>query len=198
MGLHPFRLTNPGLGGERLEFDSKDLALSGVFTALYVVINVVQMVSVGNPTIYGPIQLRVADCLIAIAALLGYPVIIGVTVGCFLTNAYYFIGPQDVVLGPIANLAAASVVFALRKHRLAACVAGAFPVGIIVGGYLWLFFPPPEVLNVLPVWAGMIVSITVSSLVSVGVIGYLLLSLLSKPGVIEPLRSRGLKIADNN
>jgi len=198
VGLHPFRLTNPGLGGERLEFDSKDLALSGVFTALYVVINVVQMVSVGNPTIYGPIQLRVADCLIAIAALLGYPVIIGVTVGCFLTNAYYFIGPQDVVLGPIANLVAASVVFALRKHRLAACVAGAFPVGIIVGGYLWLFFPPPEVLNVLPVWAGMIVSITISSLVSVGVIGYLLLSLLSKPGVIEPLRSRGLKIADNN
>jgi len=44
----------------------------------------------------------------------------------------------------------------------------------------------------------MIVSITISSLVSVGVIGYLLLSLLSKPGVIEPLRSRGLKIADNN
>lgn len=162
------------------------------------VINIVQMVSVGNPTIYGPIQLRVADCLIALAALLGYSVIIGVTVGCFLTNTYYFIGPQDVLFGPVANLIAASVVFALRRHRLAACVAGAFPVGIIVGGYLWIFFPPPEVLNVLPVWAGMMVSITISSLVSVGVIGYLLISVLSRPGVIEPLRSRGLKTAEEN
>jgi len=196
--LHPFRLINPGLGGEKLKLESKDLALTGVFTALYVVINIVQMVSVGNPTVYGPIQLRVADCLIALAALLGYPVIFGVTVGCFLTNAYYFIGPQDVLFGPIANLVAASVVFALRRHRLVACVAGAFPVGIIVGGYLWIFFPPPEILKVLPVWAGMIVSITISSLIAVGGIGYLLLSVLSRPGIIGPLRSRGLKTTEEN
>jgi len=110
-----------------LKLDSKDLALTGVFTALYVVINVLQMISIGNPTIYGPIQLRVADCLIALAALLGYPVIIGVTAGCFLTNAYYFIGVQDVIFGSAANLVAASVVFTLRKHRFIACVAGALP-----------------------------------------------------------------------
>jgi len=177
-----------------LKLDSRDLALTGVFTALYVVINVLQMISIGNPTIYGPIQLRVADCLIALAALLGYPVILGVTAGCFLTNAYYFIGVQDVIFGSAANLVAASVVFTLRKHRFIACVAGALPVGFIVGGYLWLFFPPPEVLNFLPFWAGMVVSITVSSLIAVGMIGYLLLSALSQPAIVKPLRSRGLKV----
>ena len=56
-----------------MKFDTRDLALTAVFAALYVVINVLQMVSVGNPTVYGPIQLRVADCLIALAALLGWP-----------------------------------------------------------------------------------------------------------------------------
>jgi len=177
-----------------LKLDSKDIALTALFAALYVIINVLQMVSVGNPTIYGPVQLRVADCLIALAALLGLPVVAGVTVGCFLTNAYYFIGVQDVVFGPVANLIAASIIFLLRKHRLMACVFGALPIGFIVGSYLWLFFPPPDVLNILPAWAAMIASITVSSLIAITVIGYLLLSILSKPSVIEPLKSRGLKV----
>jgi len=193
--LHPFRHTNPGVGGEKLKFDSRDLALTAVFAALYVIINVLQMVSIGNPTVYGPVQLRVSDCLIALAALLGWPVVAGVTIGCFLTNAYYFVGVQDVVFGSIANLIAASVIFLLRRHGFVACVVGALPVGFIVGGYLWLFFPPPEVLNTLPAWAAMIISITVSSLITIAAIGYVLLSMLSKPSIIEPLKSRGLKVS---
>lgn len=177
-----------------MKFDSRDVAVTAVIAALYVIINVLQMVSVGNPTIYGPIQLRIADCIIALAALLGWPVVAGVTVGCFLTNAYYFVGVQDVVLGPLANLIAASIIFLLRKHRLIACIIGALPVGFIVGGYLWLFFPPPEVLNTLPAWAAMITSITISSLIAITAVGYLLVSIISKPSIIEPLKSRGLKV----
>jgi uncharacterized membrane protein len=82
-----------------VKFDSKDLALTSVFAALYVVVNVVQMVSFGNSTVYGPVQLRVADCLIALSALMGWPVVAGVTAGCFLTNAYYFIGYKTWFLG---------------------------------------------------------------------------------------------------
>ena len=194
MDLHPFRQTNPGVGGGEVKFDSRDLTSTAVFAALYVVINIVQTVSVGNPTIYGPVQLRVADFMIALAALFGWPIIGGVTLGCFLTNAYYFIGAPDVILGPIANLIAACLVLFLRKRRLLACVVGALPIGFIVGGYLWLFFPPPEVLGTLPAWAAMIASITISSLIAVAVIGYALLSILSRPSIIEPLKSRGLKV----
>jgi uncharacterized membrane protein len=177
-----------------VKIDSRDVTGTAVFAALYVVINVVQTVSVGNPTIYGPIQLRVADFMIALAALFGWPIIGGVTIGCFLTNAYYFIGAPDVILGPIANLIAACFILFLRKRRLLACVIGALPIGFIVGGYLWLFFPPPEVLGTLPAWAAMIASITISSLIAVAVIGYLVLSILSRPNIIEPLKSRGLKV----
>lgn len=177
-----------------MKFDSRDVTSTAVFAALYVVINIVQTVTVGNPTIYGPIQLRVADFMIALAALLGWPLVGGVTVGCFLTNAYYFIGAPDVVFGPIANLVAASLVMFLRKRRLLACIVGALPIGLIVGGYLWLFFPPPEILSTLPAWVAMILSITVSSLIAVAVIGYLVLSTLSRPNIIEPLKSRGLKV----
>jgi hypothetical protein len=172
--------------------------LTAVFAALYVVINVLQTSSIGSPTIYGPIQLRIADCLIALAALFGWPVVGGVTFGCLLTNAYYFLGAQDVIFGPVANLIAASVIFLLRKHRFFACVAGALPIGLVVGAYLSIFFPfltPPEVLNALPPIAAMVVSITISSLIAVAGIGYVLLSIIGRSSIIGSLESRGLKVA---
>lgn len=198
MGLHPFRHKNPGVGGERTRIDSRNVTLTAVFAALYVVINVLQTSSIGSPTIYGPIQLRIADCLIALAALFGWPVVGGVTFGCLLTNAYYFLGAQDVIFGPVANLIAASVVFLLRKHKFFACVAGALPIGLVVGAYLSIFFPfltPPEVLSALPPIAAMVVSITISSLIAVAGIGYVLLSIIGRSSIIGSLESRGLKVA---
>jgi uncharacterized membrane protein len=180
-----------------VKLDSKDLALMAVLAALYVIINVLQMSSIGNPTIYGPIQLRIADCLIALAALFGWPVVGGVTFGCFLANAYYFLGAQDVILGPVANLIAATLIFLLRKHKFFACIAGALPIGLMVGTYLSIFFPflmPPAVLSALPAIVAMIISITISSLIAVAGIGYALLSILNRPRVIEPLKSYGLKV----
>jgi len=177
------------------KFDARDLALSGVFAGLYTILNVVQMTATGGYTIYGPIQFRVADSLIALSALLGWPVVAGVTVGCFLTNSYYFLGPADVIFGTLANFIAASLILLLRRRQLLACIAGALPIGFIVGGgYLWWFFPPPAILNLnLPAWLAMMISITVSSLIAIAGIGYVLLRIIHRPGIIESLKSRGLK-----
>jgi hypothetical protein len=94
-------------------------------------------------------------------------------------------------------LIAASLILLLRKRRLLACIVGALPIGVIVGGYLWTFpfISAPAVLGFLPVWAAMITSITISSLIAIAVIGYSLLTILSRPNIIEPLKSRGLKVA---
>jgi uncharacterized membrane protein len=189
-------IRNPGVGGETVKTDSRSITLTAVFAALYVVINVLQMTSIGNPTVYGPVQLRIADCLIALAALFGWPVVGGVTVGCLLTNAYYFLGAQDVVFGPIANLIAATIILLLHRHRFLACVAGALPIGLVVGAYLSIFFPfltPPQILSALPATAAMILSITISSLIAIAGIGYLLLVVLSRPAIIGALKARGLK-----
>jgi hypothetical protein len=175
--------------------DVKEASLTAVFASLYVVINILQSLLVGNPSIYGPIQLRVADCLIALSALFGWPVVIGVSLGGLITNAYYFLAPVDVVLGPIANLVAAIIIMTFRKRRLLACIIGALPIGIIVGGYLWLFFPPPDIFGLaLPIWAAMIVSITLSSWIAIAVLGYSLLTIFSRTNIIGPLKSRGLKV----
>jgi len=187
---HPFRHTNPGSREvKKLKLDTRDLSFTVFFASLYAVL-VVGLA----PISFGPVQLRVADVLIPLAALFGWPVIGGITVGCLIGNAYFWLGPIDVFVGPIANFIAATVILLLRKNRLLACIAGALPIGGIVGGYLWLFFPPPEVLSFLPVWVAMIVSITISSLIAIGGIGYLLLTALSRPSVLKPLKSRGLKV----
>ncbi len=175
------------------------MSLTAVFAALYVVINVVQMFSIGNPFVSGPVQLRVADCLIALAALLGWPVVFGVTLGCavtnFLSNMMFFLGPVDIIMGPFANFIAAGLVLLLWRRRFLACLIGALPIGLIVGGgYLWWFFDVPEALGFMPAWLGMTVSITLSSIIAVAVIGYTLLVILSRPSVIEPLKSSGLKV----
>jgi hypothetical protein len=169
---------------------TSELSLAIIFSSLYAVLLVTLA-----PISYGPIQLRVADCLIPLAALFGWPVISGVTIGCFLGNAYYWLGPQDVVFGTIANLVAATIIFVLRNRQFLACVLGSLPIGIIVGGYLWIFFPPPEIFGLqLPMWGAMIVSITLSTLIAVAGIGYALLKALSSSSVTDALKSRGLKI----
>jgi len=166
----------------------REISLTAVVAALYAA-----LVIVLAPVSFGPIQLRVADCLIPLAALLGWPAVFGVGLGALVGNAYYFLGPLDVVLGPLANLLAAALIFKLRTRLLPACFAGSLVIGFVVGGYLWVFFPPPELGFSLPVWAAMMVSITLSSLVAVAVIGYMLVTTIRSSGFSRLLESRGVR-----
>ncbi len=171
--------------------ESREITLASVIAALYAA-----LVIVLAPISFGPLQLRVADCLLPLAAPFGWPAVVGVSLGAFIGNAYFmqFTGPIDVVFGAIANLVAGYLIFRLRRAILRACLAGSLAVGVIVGGYLWIYFPPPDILGLsLPVWAGMITSITISSVVAVAVIGYTLVQALRASGFLEMLESRGLR-----
>ncbi|MFB0558802.1 MAG: QueT transporter family protein [Candidatus Bathyarchaeia archaeon] len=171
--------------------NTREISLASVVAALYAA-----LVIFLAPISFGPVQLRVADCLIPLAALVGWPAVAGVSLGAFLGNAYFvsFTGPIDVVFGAVANLIAATLIFRLRHRLLPACVAGSVAVGVIVGGYLWIYFPPPPIMGLnMPVWLAMIASITLSSVVAVSGIGYLLVKALSASGLREILESRGLK-----
>lgn len=176
---------------KKRRMDTRDVSLTVLFAGLYTV-----LVIALAPISFGPIQLRIADVLIPLAALFGWPVVAGVTIGCFVGNGYFWLGPQDVILGPIANLIAASIILQFRKKRLLACFIGALPIGMIVGGgYLWIYFQPPDILGLtLPTWVAMMISITLSSVIAITMIGYAILVALSRPGIIEPLKSRGLKV----
>jgi uncharacterized membrane protein len=169
------------------------LALTAVSASLYAVINIVQT-SMGGPITYGPVQLRLADSLIPLSALFGWPLILGVTIGCF-SNAYYWLDPADIIVGPIVNFAAALLIFTLRKYRLGACVSGAFTVGVPIGLYLYYLYTqgnpviqqqiPVFTGLTLPIWSAFVLSLTISSLITVAVIGYILLNALAKTPIAK-------------
>ncbi len=183
-----------------MKFDSRDVALTAVLAALYAVLVIFQGLSAA-----ATIQLRIADCLIPLSALFGLPGILGVTFGALVSNTYTSAtmpnGVYDVVLGPLANLIAGSLIYLLRNRRLIGCILGSAVIGLIVGSYVWLIFGPSPIVfgfefpSNWPVWATSVVGITASSLVAIAVIGYVLLATLSKPSIIEALKSKGLKVA---
>ncbi|MGD2142729.1 MAG: QueT transporter family protein [Candidatus Bathyarchaeota archaeon] len=167
---------------------TRDITLAAVIAALYAA-----LVIVLAPVSFGPIQLRIADCLIPLAALLGWPAVVGVSLGVLIGNSYYFLGIIDIVFGVLANVLAATIIYKFRKRLILACLAGSLTIGLIIGGYLWIYFPPPSIGSlVLPAWLAMIVSISISSFVAVSILGYLLVKALEDSGFIEVLRSRGL------
>jgi len=182
-----------------MRFDSKDLALAVVLAALYAALVIVQGLSAA-----ATIQLRIADCLIPLCALFGWPAILGVVAGAFVGNMSTSLplanGVYDVAFGPLANLLAGSLIYLLRKRRLIGCVLGSVTVGCIVGSYVWMIFGAPSDVFSLripvtwPVWVASIASITISSLVAIAIIGYALLSILSRKSIAEPLRSKGLRV----
>jgi hypothetical protein len=154
--------------------NTRDIALTAVFSALYATL----VISL-SPISFGPLQLRIADTIIPLTMVFGWPVVAGVTLGCFVGNVYGQLGMLDYMLGPAANLLAATLFYKLRQRPLMACSVGPIPIGLIVGGYLWAFFPSPEILA-LPSWLAMIVCVTSSTYVTVGLVGYLLYKSVNK------------------
>lgn len=156
------------------------------------------------PISFGPIQLRISDCLIALSALLGPPVVIGVTLGCVIGNSLFYISGGsfmmslgfifDVTLGPLANLLASLTLFKLRRRIRVASLLAALEIGVIVGSYLWLIFPPPELVVGLPAWLYVIISVSLSSLISVAILGYAILTLFKREALRKLLTSWGLKL----
>ena len=163
--------------------NTRQISLSAVIAALYAA-----TVIILAPISFGPIQLRLADCLIPLSALLGPPAVLGVALGALVANTYWFLSPIDVVFGAAANLAAGYIVYRFKDRLVPASVAASLVIGVVVGGYLWLFFPPPSILGLqLPAWLAMMVSITLSSLVAVTVLGVALVKALERSGYVKQL-----------
>ena len=164
--------------------NTRQISLSAVVAALYAA-----TVIILAPISFGPIQLRLADCLIPLSALLGPPAVLGVALGALVANTYWFLSPIDVVLGAAANLAAGYIIYRFKDRLVPASVAASLIIGVVVGGYLWLFFPPPSILGLqLPAWLAMMVSITLSSLVAVSVLGVALVKALERSEYVKQLR----------
>ena len=165
-----------------MRFDSKDLALTAVFTALYAA-GVIFLA----PISFGIYQVRVADALLPLSVVFGMPVALGTSLGCLVANVYGGLGIIDIVGGSVANLVACVLAWLIGEEnitrRLAACLVETVTITIIVGGYLALIFNVPVEIGLLGVFIG--------SIIAINVLGFAILETLYRSGVSKKYAKNG-------
>ena len=177
MDLHPFRHYKPRVnGGERVRFDSKDIALTTVFAALYATL-VLALAGIS----FQIVQVRIADALIPLSIVFGWPAILGVTIGCAVAN---IASPMhsiitDITLGSLANFVAGVVAWRIGLWKtdkgvgeLLGCLAATVLITIIVGTYL-------AVLTGMELWVWWL-GMGIGSIISITVLGYTLIQILKR------------------
>jgi len=164
----------------------REVSLTIIFVALYVV-GVIGLA----PISFSIFQVRVADALLPLAIIFGWPNILGVTIGAVVANFFGGLGVIDVVGGGLANFTATFLAWKIGRLKVKgrlfyAIVAEMLTVSFIVGTYLSYLF------NV-PLEAGLF-GVLVGSLIAIGILGYMLLSAFSKPSVVRVLELWDIKL----
>jgi len=165
------------------------IVTSAVIAAIYVVLTL----PFGQVAI-GPIQFRMAECM-AVLPILTPAAIPGITVGCFLSNLInpQNLGPIDIIFGSLATLFAAvstAWLYSVLKNLAAVprdliCLIP--PVvfnALIVGTYLTFLLSRDATVRVTMILIN-IAYLALSELVVVYLIGYPLLIILRKSGVVR-------------
>jgi len=155
-----------------LEKTALNISLTAIFGALYAV-----GVIVLAPISFFLVQVRIADAIIPLSIMFGWPVILGVTIGNIVANMYGGLGIIDIAGGTIANFLASFFAYKLRKKPFLATWAATATITIIVGSYLSFLFSVPVEIGLLGVFIG--------SVIAINILGYLLLLAMKKASIPE-------------
>ena len=146
--------------------NSVSVTLTAVFAAVYTV-GVVVLAQIS----FLPFQVRVADALLPLAMLFGWPAVVGLSLGAFVANIFGGLGPVDMVGGAIANFLATFVAWRITRHKskpwgLVGVAVEILVVSLIVGSYLSYLFAIPIVAG----WA----EVMLGSIIAIGILGSVL------------------------
>ena len=160
-----------------LKIRTKDLAVIAIYAALYAALVVV----LGGIS-YGPIQVRIADSLVAAVPLLGLAGVLGHTLGVFIGNIFSSAGPID-LLNTIPSFAMSFVVYYIYKRTkndytvIGTCIAYSAVLGTTVGWMLSYLYGLPLLLT--------IAYVAIGNVIASVLIGWPLFKVLKKTGVFQ-------------
>ena len=151
------------------------VATAAVYAAMYVVLGVVF-----SPVSYGLINLRVANVLVGLVPLLGWPAIIGQTLGVFITNQPALgdpLGPIDLI-NVLPTFVFTWVVWRLRKKSVfLGLTLYSVALGVSVSYALSYAFNLPMFVEIPQVTAGIFLA--------TAVLGYLFYRAVGRLSVIQ-------------
>jgi uncharacterized membrane protein len=168
--------------------ETKSIALASLFAALYAV-----LVLVLAPMSFQLVQVRIADALIPLSIIFGWPSVLGVSIGCIVSNV---LSPMpsiiaDIMFGSIANFIAGFLAWkvgSLKRQKSAVneflgCLAATAVITFVVGTYL-------AVMTEMELWVWWL-GVGIGSVISINAIGYTLVQVIKKlklnERAVEPL-----------
>jgi uncharacterized membrane protein len=160
-----------------LKLKTKDLALIAIYAALYAALVVV----LGGIS-YGPIQVRVADSMLAVVPLLGIPGVLGHTLGVFIGNIFSPEGILD-LLNTIPSFVMSFVVYYVYKKTkndytvVGTSVAYSAVLGTTVGWMLSYLYYLPLLLT--------IAYVAIGNVIATALIGWPIFKLLKRTGMFQ-------------
>ena len=160
-----------------LKVKTKDLALIAIYAALYAALVVV----LGGFS-YGPIQVRIADSMLAAVPLLGLPGVLGHTLGVFISNIFSPFGVID-LLNTIPSFAMSFVVYYVYKRTkndytvIGTCIAYSAVLGVTVGSMLSYVLSLPLILT--------IAYVAIGNIIASVLIGWPIFKALKKTGIFQ-------------
>jgi uncharacterized membrane protein len=115
---------------------TKTIALMSIYAALYVALVIFSPIPP-----YGPLQIRIADSLVAAVPLLGLAGVLGHTLGVLISNIPSPLGPIDLLNAIPSFIMAFMVYYTYKKTNknytiIATCSAYSIVLGITVGWML--------------------------------------------------------------
>jgi uncharacterized membrane protein len=111
---------------------SKEMALTAIFAAAYTALTLVL-----QPISFLSVQVRVSGALIMLLPLFPNPVLIGVTIGVFLSNLASPLGPIDLI-SSLVTLAAMIPLYLMRDGKKWIVMLGGFIKSVIIS--LWVSY----------------------------------------------------------
>lgn len=153
----------------------KKMVRAAIIAAIYVVLSLVFA-----PISFGAVQIRVSEALTMLVVLCP-EAIVGVTLGCFLSNMLAS-APIDMVVGTLATLLAALVTYKLRNIRwhglpLLASLPPVLFNAVIIGIELTLLYYPT---NQIGIYLFNILTVGLGQIVSCSILGVLLVKVIEK------------------
>ena len=158
---------------KKFRISERDIALNGIIAALYAVITFI-----GSPIAYGAIQFRIAEIFVLLC-FWNRKLVIGLVIGCLISNAISPLGLLDVFFGTLATLVAClGIIFC--RHLIVAILFPVVSNAFIVAAELTTL-GEPYWMSVLTVGAGEL---------AVMIAGYILyLVLKKKQGFFDLIRA---------
>lgn len=150
------------------ENKTRNLVYGALIAAIYVVLTMAF-----QPISYGPIQFRISEAL-CVLPFFTPAAIPGVTLGCLISNLLGGAVMMDVIFGSLATLIGAIGSWMLRGNRFLVSVPPILSNTLIIPWVLKFAYGAEDM-----VWY-MMVTVGIGEILAIGVLGQLLISVLTK------------------